>query len=349
MISIQQFVDHWQGQRANPDNDPFGAQCVELANEWCKELGIEEFGGNAIDFLGDPHPDCDWIVNTPAAVPSPGDIVLFALGQFGHVSVCVSADQNVMTSLDQNWFNSNETVGSPAAIVHHDYIRDHIVGWYHPRVLSQGGTTPVSTWNGSYPMPDPPPPGTTVDISYQGVVLPNVSGDPNGIPIWHSGPDGPEVPGSTPPVAGTVIHVNRAAFDGTNWFSRITGPEGINGDHSGNWWLLDNAIDGRDVGHPAGQSPVSVWNEAHKPEAQPQPETDPVVHMSDIMSIKNELLQKIQNLPLGAVGPQGPPGPPGAQGAVGPPGPQGVKGDPGPVGPAGPQGLGFWDIFKLRN
>lgn len=59
LITVQQFATKWTGVGVNPDHDPDGFQCVELANEWCIQIGIEELGGNAVDFAFDPHPDCD--------------------------------------------------------------------------------------------------------------------------------------------------------------------------------------------------------------------------------------------------------------------------------------------------
>jgi hypothetical protein len=139
MITIDQFVTNWEHQRANPDADPYGAQCVELVNEWCKEIGIEEFSGNAIDFVNDPHPHCDWIPNSPVNFPDPGDIVVWGnlIDPYGHTAVCIGpADANSFQSLDQNWYNSNLTMGSPAEKVTHGYRG--VLGWYHPRIISGG-------------------------------------------------------------------------------------------------------------------------------------------------------------------------------------------------------------------
>jgi hypothetical protein len=76
-VSLQTFIAKWNGRGCNPDNNPYGFQCVEVPNEWARENGIEIFGGNADQFPNDAHPNCTWIANTPANVPSPGDIVVW--------------------------------------------------------------------------------------------------------------------------------------------------------------------------------------------------------------------------------------------------------------------------------
>jgi len=112
-------------------------------------------------------------------------------------------------------------------------------------------------WNGSYPMPDPPPASTSVDILYSGRVM--ARDGAGNAPRWLDGPDGQDM-GSAP--VGQTVTVDHAAFDGVNWFDRIS---------PGSWWLLDSAIDGTDVGHPGGQTPVTAWNEAHVPVVPPPP------------------------------------------------------------------------------
>lgn len=127
-----------------------------------------------------------------------------------------------------------------------------------------GGGPPVNpppAWDGSYPMPDPPPAGTGVDVVYRGQIMPQ---DGAGrAPRWADAPDGTDM-GAAPIGAG--VTVGRAAWDGANWWDRI---------EPGTWWLLDSAIDGTDAAHPGGQTPVTAWNEAHRPEPAPAPDPGP--------------------------------------------------------------------------
>jgi hypothetical protein len=144
------------------------------------------------------------------------------------------------------------------------------------RIIAQakGAPAPVPApkpvWNGTYPMPDPPPAGTTVDVAYAGAIM-EQDGAGNA-PRWFNGPDGTDI---GPAPVGALVEVNRAGFDGVNWWDRITGPEGHYGDHAGNWWLLDSAIDGTNDAHSDGQTPVSAWNEAHKSIPLPTPPPHP--------------------------------------------------------------------------
>lgn len=128
---------------------------------------------------------------------------------------------------------------------------------------------PGPVWDGKYPMPDPPPASTVVDVAYSGTVMAQDGG--GNAPHWYDGPDGKDL---GPAPVGAQVTVNRGGFDGVNWWSRITGPEGADGDHSGNWWLQDSAIDATDADHPNGQTPVTAWNEQHKP-APPAPTPPP--------------------------------------------------------------------------
>lgn len=142
--TIIEFVNEWTGVGINPgDENPYGFQCVELSNEWCRELGIETFGGNAADFAGDPHPDCDWIPNTPAGVPVPGDILVWGAwpgNPYGHTGVFVSGDATAFSSFDQNW-----PLRSLPHVQPHSWTDPAVLGWYHPHVLD----LPAATFTGT--------------------------------------------------------------------------------------------------------------------------------------------------------------------------------------------------------
>ena len=102
-----------------------GAQCVDLIKHYYNWLGVSAIKGNAIAYMTNTLPK-NWIriKNTPEFIPQPGDIAVWnnnAGKGFGHVAIVLSANLNNFTSVDQNWYNPSETIGSPASKVIHSY------------------------------------------------------------------------------------------------------------------------------------------------------------------------------------------------------------------------------------
>lgn len=136
LMTLAQFVGRYMGTKLPDDGtmgpNPYGAQCVDLPNEWCVNLGIEQFPGNASSFEFDSHPDCDYIPNTPTSVPMPGDIVVWAASSaaglpYGHVDIALKgASVNNFTGFDQNW-----PLNSPCHAEWHTY--NDVAGYLRPR------------------------------------------------------------------------------------------------------------------------------------------------------------------------------------------------------------------------
>jgi len=250
LVDLATFIAQRENQCLDLDG-AYGCQCVDLADAWANNLDHPlPLVEGAKDYAGQTIPGWLWIANGQENFPEPGDLVIWnsQIGPNGHVAICIGpADANTFSSLDQNWFGANSLTGSAAARVPHNYFG--VAGWLRP---SSGlSASRVSAWDGSHPLPDPPPASTGVDVTYTGRILPV---DGGGKPThWFDGPDGQDM-GAAPIGAG--VTTSHAVFDGVNWWDRIA---------PGTWWLLDAAIDGRDEAHPAGQTPVTVWNEAHKP------------------------------------------------------------------------------------
>jgi hypothetical protein len=244
-MDLATFVAEREGQCLDLDG-AFGCQCVDLADAWANNLGHPlPLVEGAKDFADRAIPGWVWISNGQENFPQPGDLMVWnaQIGPNGHVALCTGpADANTFTSLDQNWFGANSQTGSPAARVSHHYFG--VAGWLRPISVPPA-------WDGSYPMPDPPPASTEVDVTYTGRILPV---DGGGNPThWSDGPNGQDM---GPAPIGAGVSTSHAFFDGVNWWDRIA---------PGTWWLLDAAIDGRDEAHPAGQTPVTAWNEGRKP------------------------------------------------------------------------------------
>ena len=101
----------------------YGAQCVDLIKKYCNTHWGWTPKGNAKEDASIALPNSSWtrIKNTPEFIPQPGDIAVWTNGTYGHVAIIISANINSFVSVDQNWYNANGTVGSPAAKVTHNY------------------------------------------------------------------------------------------------------------------------------------------------------------------------------------------------------------------------------------
>jgi hypothetical protein len=142
---IPRYVSSNQGQSRDMDGS-YGAQCVDLMHHYIDSaLGIaypHGFTGNAYAIYSAAASSTTKtsskfgsvvftkIANSATAVPLPGDIVFWSAPDPGHVAVVIDANISGFSSLDQNWVNSSTTVGSPAAVVQHNYT--NVAGWFRP-------------------------------------------------------------------------------------------------------------------------------------------------------------------------------------------------------------------------
>ena len=102
-------------------------QCTDLGNAYLRDvlnLPIIEWT-NAIDYPSKAGNKYDWILNTPEGIPQKGDLVIFNIGQYGHISIFLLGDTNQIITFDQNF-----PLGSKCALRTHDYSK--VVGWLHP-------------------------------------------------------------------------------------------------------------------------------------------------------------------------------------------------------------------------
>lgn len=120
----------------------YGAQCVDLAQFYSQWLGGHRFWGNAINIYDQPGSFYQQIANSPDPnnVPKLGDIVIWNIGSYGHVAICISADANGLTTLDQNWYTANDS-GSSAVVVRHDWTSRQVKGWLRPKNITVAQAT----------------------------------------------------------------------------------------------------------------------------------------------------------------------------------------------------------------
>lgn len=103
-------------------------QCTDLCNGYLRDvlgLPIIEWT-NAIDFPKKAGDKYEWIQNTPTGVPQKGDLMVFKIGKYGHISIFIEGDVNSFDSFDQNY-----PIGSSCHIQKHTY--KNVVGWLRPK------------------------------------------------------------------------------------------------------------------------------------------------------------------------------------------------------------------------
>ena len=113
-----------------------GLQCKDYANAYSAYLGHELKPSNAADTWSiSQDPFWQKIEPSKTTIPQPGDIVIWKSWKdnpYGHIAVILDAEAEKFRSVDQNWINSNNESGSPAAIVTHSYTSPEIHGYLRP-------------------------------------------------------------------------------------------------------------------------------------------------------------------------------------------------------------------------
>lgn len=113
-MTLDDFRFKWNGKGIDFDG-AFGNQCMDLMHQYVVDcLGIADGRVLAASAAKDVYLNFNnifgreyfsIIANTPTNVPQKGDIVFWgtAVGPYGHVAVCLSADIRSIVSFDQNW------------------------------------------------------------------------------------------------------------------------------------------------------------------------------------------------------------------------------------------------------
>lgn len=139
-MTIYEFVSKYNGKFI--DNDKvYGAQCVDVVKQWIADNGWKMKSGNAIDWQNNGDDFYKWVKNTTSAVPSPGDIIVFSVGKYGHIGLVVSANVNTVDVFNQNWPHGNTT--DPCVVTRFNYISPKVVGWLHPKAIDVVAPAPA--------------------------------------------------------------------------------------------------------------------------------------------------------------------------------------------------------------
>lgn len=108
-----------------------GAQCATFVIEFLKEHYNVHPTGNARDFIDFKYPKGFQVIKGKKQILQPGDIFVLGGDQFGHTGLVTEANSEYFNSIDQNWYNANLDVGSPAALVE-DHVYTNLLGVIRP-------------------------------------------------------------------------------------------------------------------------------------------------------------------------------------------------------------------------
>lgn len=188
-MTLQAFFDKYGGHGVDWDG-VYGFQCVDLIDQYLKDvIGINPpWVIGAKDFWNLNLGWCSKIANTPTNAPQRGDIIVWNnFGSYGHIAICVTADVNTITSLDQNWPYGLTNNPNPSKVCQHNY--DHVLGWFRPNMcldlpgdwnsedylnanpdVRNAGVNPISHYMHYgfrenrllHPLPPPPPPPVVI-------------------------------------------------------------------------------------------------------------------------------------------------------------------------------------------
>lgn len=128
-MTYDAFVAEWNGKYVDFDGF-YGAQCVDLVQQYAKEIGMPRFYGNAADVANQyawPH----------VTVPQRGDVAVFprapSNGGAGHIAIWDSP--NIY------YFSQNYPTGSNS---HIQYIPEKPISYLRPTTLEGGNVADPS-------------------------------------------------------------------------------------------------------------------------------------------------------------------------------------------------------------
>lgn len=127
------FYNNQKGQRVEVSSSEFPYQCMDLAYEWIfindilKAAIAHKFARDVYRQPNDlTRKYFDIIPNTPDWIPQTGDLVVFDIGEVGHISIATGeGDLKSFKSFDQNWGGG---INKYPRVVTHDYDKDKVLG-----------------------------------------------------------------------------------------------------------------------------------------------------------------------------------------------------------------------------
>lgn len=132
MMTIQQFVEKYDGEHVEVAGSGAANQCVDLANAYIRDcLGLPIIANaNAKDFPSRAGDDYTWTDYNGKNAPGVGALVIWGtgVGVNGHIDVCVDerATNESFLGFDQNW-----PTGAACNVVRHTF--NYVEGWLTPK------------------------------------------------------------------------------------------------------------------------------------------------------------------------------------------------------------------------
>lgn len=116
-MTLEEFTLYWNGKQN--DNGTYPGQCVNVIKSYyATVLDKQPYLGNAIDYKNAPGFIYKGLFNHP----EPGDVVVFNLGQYGHIGICTW-----WRWFDLGIFQQNDPLGTPCG--YKTYTYKNVVGW----------------------------------------------------------------------------------------------------------------------------------------------------------------------------------------------------------------------------
>lgn len=150
------------GQKVTVPTNPYGGQCVALIDHI-----MQHFTDGKLNMAYTNAKDCldrakkkglEVIYYNGTNVPDVGDFFVCQWGptdQFGHIGVCVTADRNMIVSVEQNidgWKDENANgindqleIGGGGYTRHHSRNYDGVIGWFRLPYTEPVTTSEIKT------------------------------------------------------------------------------------------------------------------------------------------------------------------------------------------------------------
>lgn len=128
MVNLDEFLKTYDGKYVESGGSSSALnQCTDLANQYIIDVLDREpiLWTNADDFPAKATEFCDFYPNTPESIPERGDLIIWGLGSYGHISIFLEGDARTFRSFDQNYPS-----GTPAHIQEHNY--SGVIGYLRP-------------------------------------------------------------------------------------------------------------------------------------------------------------------------------------------------------------------------
>lgn len=148
-MTAQEFINAHNNKGVDIDGY-YGYQCMDLYLAYEKEVvGCPIQGAPTAKAVWNSYPTAyfDRISNSVTAVPKLGDVVIWGMGDFGHIAIATGVgNTDTFQTLDQNWPWGTVPNWHTAQLVTHDY--NNVLGWLRPKVqqVTQGGSEMDEVW-----------------------------------------------------------------------------------------------------------------------------------------------------------------------------------------------------------